>query len=248
MLESLTCGPMPGGRDSEVIPGSLVLPDLFLRCLHGWALMSWGQVQLTCPLTHSLVTRGGHLWCSLTLGYPPRSRLAIFSVGQTAGSKLQVSSSAAAPPPHSALQVPASYAKLHPPGHSTTDATDNSSTRISAGLLHPLALSTGGNSCLSWATVAVKHKLSLCSWGTLGVFPVERICPPIHTPDSYPDSYPSAAICSQEPLALWAVLAKLCRPNPQKTQNSKRSAAKTSSRIFRRSSPEGGFGRLMVMY
>ena len=44
----------------------------------------------------------------------------------------------------------------------------------------------GGNSCLSWATVAVKHKLSLCSWGTLGVFPVEKICPPIHTPDSYP--------------------------------------------------------------
>ena len=44
----------------------------------------------------------------------------------------------------------------------------------------------GGNSCLSWATVAVKHKLSLCSWGTLGVFPVEKKCPPIHTPDSYP--------------------------------------------------------------
>ena len=44
----------------------------------------------------------------------------------------------------------------------------------------------GGNSCLSWATVAVKHNLSLCSWGTLGVFPVEKICPPIHTPDSYP--------------------------------------------------------------
>ena len=51
-------------------------------------------------------------------------------------------------------------------------------------------------------------------------------------PDSYPDSYPSAAICSQEPLALWAVLAKLCRPNPQKTQNSKRSTAGTSSRLF----------------
>ena len=68
------------------------------RCLHGWALMSWGQVQLTCPLTHSLVTRGGPFWSVL---------------GQ-------------------------------------------------------------------------KHKLSLCSWGTLGVFLVEKICPPIHTPDSYP--------------------------------------------------------------
>ena len=92
----------------------------------------------------------------------------------------------------------------------------------------------GGNSCLSWATVAVKHKLSLCSWGTLGLvsFRSKKICPPIHTPDSYPDSYPSAAICSQEPLALWAVLAKLCRPNPQKTQNSKRSTAGTSSRLF----------------
>ena len=30
-----------------------------LQRLHGWALMSWGQVQLTCPLTHSLVTCGG---------------------------------------------------------------------------------------------------------------------------------------------------------------------------------------------
>ena len=29
-------------------------------------------------------------------------------------------------------------------------------------------------------------KLSLCSWGTLGVFPVKKICPSIHTPDSYP--------------------------------------------------------------
>ena len=89
----------------------------------------------------------------------------------------------------------------------------------------------GGNSGLSWATVAVKHKLSLCSWGTLGVFPVEKILSPDSyprfIPDSYPDSYPSAAICSQEPLALWAVLAKLCRPNPQKTQNSKRSTAGT---------------------
>ena len=55
---------------------------------------------------------------------------------------------------------------------------------------------------------------------------------PRFIPDSYPDSYPSAAICSQEPLALWAVLAKLCRPNPQKTQNSKRSTAGTSSRLF----------------
>ena len=94
----------------------------------------------------------------------------------------------------------------------------------------------GGNSCLSWATVAVKHKLSLCSWGTLGVFPVEKNPSPDSyprfIPDSYPDSYPSAAICSQEPLALWAVLAKLCRPNPQKTQNSKRSAAGTSSPLF----------------
>ena len=65
-------------------------------------------------------------------------------------------------------------------------------------------------------------------------------CPPIHTPDShprfipdsYPDSYPSAAICSQEPLVLWAALAKLCRPNLQKTQHSKRSTARTSSRPF----------------
>ena len=94
----------------------------------------------------------------------------------------------------------------------------------------------GGNSCLSWATVAVKHKLSLCSWGTLGVFPVEKNLSPDSyprlIPDSYPDSYPPAAICSQEPLALWAVLAKLCRPNPEKTQNSKRSAAGTSSPLF----------------
>ena len=55
----------------------------------------------------------------------------------------------------------------------------------------------GGN----WATVAVKHKLSLCSWGTLGVFPVEKnLSPdsyPRFIPDSYPDSYPSAAICSK---------------------------------------------------
>ena len=79
-------------------------------------------------------------------------------------------------------------------------------------------------------------KLSLCSWGTLGVFPVKKNLSfdsyPRFIPDSYPDSYPSAAICSQEPLALWAVLAKLCRPNPQKTQNSKRSIAGTSSRLF----------------
>ena len=106
----------------------------------------------------------------------------------------------------------------------------------------------GGNSCLSWATVAVKHKLSLCSWGTLGVFPVEKnMSPdsyPRFIPDSYPDSYPSAAICSQEPLALWAVLAKLCRPNPQKTQNSKRSTAGTSSPLFL----QKFVGRLTAMY
>ena len=107
----------------------------------------------------------------------------------------------------------------------------------------------GGNSCLSWATVAVKHKLSLCSCGTLGVFPVEKnLSPdsyPRFIPDSYPDSYPSAAICSQEPLALWAVLAKLCRPRHKTQREALQEPARGS---FRRSSPEGGFGRLTAMY
>ena len=59
--------------------------------------------------------------------FPPRR--------QTAGSKLQVSSSAAASLP----QRPASPSVLRqaaPPRHSTTDATDNSSTRTSPGLLY----------------------------------------------------------------------------------------------------------------
>ena len=84
-----------------------------------------------------------------------------------------------------------------------------------------------------WKQLSVLGQLSqrntscLCAPGVLLVsFRSKKICPPIHTPDSYPDSYPSAAICSQEPLALWAVRAKLCRPNPQKT----------------------GFGRLTAMY
>ena len=70
---------------------------------------------------------------------------------------------------------------------------------------------------------------SWCFSGRKNMFPDSY---PRFIPDSYPDSYPSAAICSQEPLALWAVLAKLCRPNPQKTQNSKRSIAGTSARLF----------------
>ena len=97
-----------------------------------------------------------------------------------------------------------------------------------------------------WKQLSV---LGHCRSETQGVFVLlgyswcfrsKIVCPPIHTPDSYPrfipdsypDSYPSAAICSQEPLALWAVLAKLCRPNPQKIQNSKRSTAGTNSRLF----------------
>ena len=96
--------------------------------------------------------------------------------------------------------------------------------------LLPAVCRRGGNSCLSWATVAVKHKLSLCSWGTLGVFPVEKnLSPdsyPRFIPDSYPDSYPSAAICSQ------GSTSELCRPNPQKTRSSRRSTAGTSSPLF----------------
>ena len=54
---------MPGGRGSEVIPGSLVVPGSILEP----AMLAWlgsdvmGQVQLTCPLTHSLVIRGAIL-------------------------------------------------------------------------------------------------------------------------------------------------------------------------------------------
>ena len=44
-----------------------------------------------------------------------------------------------------------------------------------------------GSGVMGPSTVDVStHTLSLCSWGTLGVFPVEKICPPIHTPDPYP--------------------------------------------------------------
>ena len=97
----------------------------------------------------------------------------------------------------------------------------------------------GGNSCLSWATVAVKHKLSLCSWVLLVSFRSKTICPPSHAPDSCPRFMPPIHTrfiprfipfcCHLQPRAL---LAKLCRPNPQKTQYSKRSTAGTSSRLF----------------
>ena len=81
MLESLTRGPMP----AEVIPGSLVVPGSILES----AMLAWLGSDVMGPSTvdtsthtHSLVTRGGPFWlkwCSLTLGYPPRSRLAIFN-------------------------------------------------------------------------------------------------------------------------------------------------------------------------
>ena len=75
---------MPGGRDSEVIPGSLVVPGSILES----AMLAWLGSDVMGPSTVDMSTHtltgyswGAILakWCSLTLGYPPRSRLAIFN-------------------------------------------------------------------------------------------------------------------------------------------------------------------------
>ena len=59
----------------------------------------------------------------------------------------------------------------------------------------PTSLSDAVETAVCPGPVAVKHKLSLCSWGTLGVFLVENnLSPdsyPRFIPDSYPESYPS---------------------------------------------------------
>ena len=111
----------------------------------------------------------------------------------------------------------------------------------------------GGNSCLSWATVAVKHKLSLCSWGTLGVFPVEQICPPIHTPIHtrfIPRFIPFC--CHLQPRASCALGSTSEAMPPKSSEDTKlkeKHALQEPARgSFRRSSPEGGFGRLTAMY
>ena len=59
MLESLTCGPMLGGRDSEVIPGSLVVPGSILES----DVMGPSTVDMSTH-THSLITGGGHFGSS----------------------------------------------------------------------------------------------------------------------------------------------------------------------------------------
>ena len=113
--------------------------------------------------------------------------------------------------------------------------------------LLPAVCRRGGNSCLSWATVAVKHKLSLCSWGTLGVFPVEKnLSPdsyPRFIPDSYPDSYPSAAICSQG-----STSEAMPPKSSEDTKLKEKHCRNQLAAFFCRSSPEGGFGRLTAMY
>ena len=75
MLESLTCGPMPGGRDSEVIPGSLVVPGSILES----AMLAWLGSDVMGPSTVDMSTdtltwllAGGHFAlkrCSLTLRF-----------------------------------------------------------------------------------------------------------------------------------------------------------------------------------
>ena len=52
MLESLTCGPMPGGRDSEEIPGSLVVPGSILES----AMLAWLGSDVMGPSTVDMST------------------------------------------------------------------------------------------------------------------------------------------------------------------------------------------------
>ena len=52
MLESLTCGAMPGGRDSEVIPGSLVVPGSILES----AMLAWLGSDVMGPSTVDMST------------------------------------------------------------------------------------------------------------------------------------------------------------------------------------------------
>ena len=121
--------------------------------------MSWGQVQLTCPLTHSLVTRGGP--------FLPMDGVIEQSCG-CPGTRVG-----------GGVQLDVRRWDLQ-------GAVAGALLSLKLGACFLQSVRRGGNSCLSWATVAVKHKLSLCSWGTLGVFPVEkktvpRFIPPIHT-------------------------------------------------------------------
>ena len=66
MLESLTCGPMPGG---EVIPGSLVVPGSILES----AMLAWLGSDVMGPSTVDMST---HTLYWLLVGGPP---LAIFN-------------------------------------------------------------------------------------------------------------------------------------------------------------------------
>ena len=58
MLESLTCGPVPGGRDSEVIPGSLVVPGSILE------MLAWLGSDVMGPSTVDMSTHAltGYSW------------------------------------------------------------------------------------------------------------------------------------------------------------------------------------------
>ena len=74
---------MPGGRDSEVIPGSLVVPGSILES----ATLAWLGTDVMGPSTVDMSTHTltGYSWGAILAqvvfldGYPPRSRLAIFN-------------------------------------------------------------------------------------------------------------------------------------------------------------------------
>ena len=86
------------------------------------------------PERHQEYPRSTKTAC-VSLRQRPRTDSCFHRVGQTAGSKLQVSSSAAAPhatAPCKSQRLTSSCT----PRQSTTDATDNSSTRTFAGLLY----------------------------------------------------------------------------------------------------------------
>ena len=67
---------MPGGRDSEVIPGSLVVPGSILES----AMLAWLGSDVMGPSAVDISTHTLTGYSSgAILGYPPRSRLAIFN-------------------------------------------------------------------------------------------------------------------------------------------------------------------------
>ena len=183
MLENLIYGPMLGGRDSEVILGSLVVPGfIFEFAMLAWlGLILWGQVQLTCPLTHLLVSRGGAIlalkWCCSW-----HSVLMDAVTEQSCGCLgTRVVCSI-----RGAVAVAGGCSLTSDAGICRALWRGVSLLSLKFGACFLQSVRCDGNSCLSWATVAVKHKLFLCSWGTLGLSGRKKICPPIHTPDAYP--------------------------------------------------------------